>query len=130
MLTLSGTTITPDMLFLELQEMPGKNVILINACQSGIFVDEAPKDFRGVVIAACEKGSVTTPYEPYGTTAIFGAFLELYAPPEQIRDLSQIELDVSDWWHSFLHKTFVTPKPGLKISYEEQIFRPSIKFLF
>lgn len=126
------TTITPADLYMHLTRIKGQSAVLINACQSGVFVEEAPETFDGVVITACNRNSVTTPYEPYNTTTIFAAFFDLYADDPALQlDLHEIELELGDWYHNFMHQMLITPKPGLRVSYEPQIFRPKFgKFLF
>jgi hypothetical protein len=122
-----GTTITPADLFGALEGVRGRKAILLNACEAGIFAEEAARSarFEGVVIAACARGFATTPHEPSGTTAIFAAFLELYADePERVRNLAAVEIDrAGGLWTNLAHHWQRLWMPGTKpISYEPVIF--------
>lgn len=120
-------TITPKDLFGALAPVDGRKAVLINACEAGIFADEAPSwaSFRGVVIAACAKGFATTPHEPSGTTAIFAAFLDLYADdPHRELNLATTKIDrAGGLWTNLAHKwSSFWGKGGLPVSYEPAIF--------
>lgn len=119
----SNSTIDPKYFFSILHGFKGTTAVVINACESGVFVDEAPEDFLGVIFTACPVGTKTTPYEPDGTTAIFSTFLRLYEEdPYQQLDLMSVEIDeVGGWWTNFLHKLFAPS--GIKISYNAVVLK-------
>lgn len=122
-----GTTVTPADLFAGLEPIQGRKAVLLNACEAGIFAEEAAQRgaFDGVVIAACPRGFATTPHEPSGTTAIFAAFLELYADdPARVHNLATVEIDrAGGLWTNLAHHWQSLWRPGGKpISYEPVVF--------
>jgi len=118
-------TITPSMLFTYLKAVKGSKAVLINACESGVFPNAIDR-FKGVVIAACDKGHATTPYEWWGTTAIVAAFLRLYEDdPSKIIDLAEADIGAAGgWWYNFMHRVMFA-HPKLKLSYDPVIYRGS-----
>jgi hypothetical protein len=123
-----GTTITPADLFAALEPIHGRKAVLLNACEAGIFAEEAAKwgRFDGVVIAACARGFATTPHEPSGTTAIVAAFLEIYSDdPARVHNLATVEIDrAGGLWTNLAHHWQSLWRGGGKkpISYEPVIF--------
>ena len=119
-------TVTPKRLFAALAPIRGRKALLINACEAGIFADEAPSwaEFSGVVIASCPKGYATTPHEPTGTTAIFAAFLELYADePARELNLARAEIDrAGGLWTNLAHRWQNFWGGGLPLSYDPVVF--------
>jgi hypothetical protein len=122
----ANVTISPEYLIKLLTLVRGIKAILINACESGIFATEAATTkyiFDGVVIAACPKGTITTPHETTNTTAIFAAFLDLYSDdPSQKFNLRTIGLDTAgSFWVNLAHhiNNIFGSKP---ISYEPVIY--------
>lgn len=120
-------TLTPKDLFAALEPIKGRKAVLLNACEAGIFAEEAARwgTFDGVVIAACARGFATTPHEPSGTTAIFAAFLELYADdPARVENLASVELDRAGglWTNLAHHWQSLWRAGGKPISYEPVIF--------
>lgn len=98
----------------------GESCVIIGACRSGKFTnsDVIPMNYRGVVIAACDSDSKTTPYEPDEMTAIYAGFLDWYDDdPSEVYDLSQLDFKsggwLCNWWHQ-LNNLF----GQWKISYE------------
>lgn len=127
-------TITPEGLIAKLATVKGTKALLINACESGIFAEAARKDpdFHGVVIAACAPGYATTPHEPTGTSAIYAAFLGLYADdPKAVKNLGTVHLEnAGGTWTNFRHKwTDFWSGGGLPISYDPVVFQNG-DFLF
>ncbi|MBX3466209.1 MAG: hypothetical protein KF878_04840 [Planctomycetes bacterium] len=125
-----GTTITPADLFAALEPVQGRKAVLLNACEAGIFAEEAARwgRFEGVVIAACPRGYATTPHEPSGTTAIFAAFLDLYASdPTRVHNLATVEIDRAGglWTNLAHHWQSLWRGGGKPISYEPVIFASS-----
>ena len=122
-----GVTITPADMFAALEAIHGRKAVLLNACEAGIFAEEAPSraGFDGVVIAACPRGFATTPHEPSGTTAIFAAFLDIYADdPARVHNLATVEIDrAGGLWTNLAHHWQSLWRPGGKpISYEPVIY--------
>lgn len=120
-------TLTPADLFAALAPVQGRKAVLLNACEAGIFAEEAARQegFEGVVIAACARGFATTPHEPSGTTAIFAAFLELYADdPARVENLASVEIDRAGglWTNLAHHWQSLWRLGGKPISYEPVIF--------
>lgn len=122
-----SVTVTPSDLFAALEPIQGRKAILLNACEAGVFAEEAARwaSFEGVVIAACARGYATTPHEPSGTTAIFAAFLEIYADdPERVENLASVEIDRAGglWTNLAHHWQSLWRAGGKPISYEPVIF--------
>ncbi len=120
-------TIAPDALIAKLATVKGTKALLLNACESGVFAESARKnpDFQGCVIAACPPGYATTPHEPTGTSAIYAAFLGLYAnDPKAVKNLSTARLEkAGGTFTNFAHKwsDFWTGS-GLPISYDPVLY--------
>lgn len=130
-ITASECRITPDILIEKLNEISGTKALLINACESGCFAEEAKQawgrdrnNFKGVVIAACPIGFSTTPHEPSNLSAVYATFLKFYQDdPEIIKNLSSLEITkVGSWWNNFRHQISNIGEGGLPISYEPVIF--------
>lgn len=122
----AASTLEPAALFDALARLAGSKAVLINACESGVFAEAAAArgDLDGVVIAACPRGTTTTPHEPAGTTAIVAAFLELYASdPARVLDLSRVDLPrAGGFWTNLLHhlQHWRAERP---LSYDPVIYR-------
>lgn len=122
-ITRYDTTIRPNDLINALSTIRGQKAILINACESGIFCEEAEnRRFNGIVIAACPRGFVTTPHEWRESSALYSTFLSLYEENLNIEiELSEINLGtVGGWWSNFLHSMSTGQ---LVASYEPVIYR-------
>jgi len=120
----ANATISPKYLFNLLTSIRGKRAVLINACESGIFATEAiTTKFKGIIITSCPKGTLTTPHETTNTTAIFAAFLTLYADDPSIKfNLATIPLDsAGSFWVNLTHhlNNIFSSKP---ISYDTVIY--------
>jgi hypothetical protein len=127
-------TITPIGLMERLGEIHGPKAVLLNACESGVFADDARRhpEWRGVVIAACPEGYATTPFEPTGTSAICAAFLKLYeGNPTTVKNLATERIEkAGGTWTNFRHKwSDFWGGSGKPISYEPVIYA-SADFLF
>lgn len=121
-----GVTLEPKGLFHLFSAIKGQKALLINACEAGIFAEEAASwsQYSGVVVAACRRGFATTPHEPAGTTAIFAAFLEVYADdPVARKNLASVEIDrAGGLWTNLAHKWQHMWGGGLPVSYEPAVF--------
>jgi hypothetical protein len=121
-----AVTLTPKDLFGILAAVRGRKAVLINACESGVFAEEAALwgEFQGVVVTACKRGFATTPHEPTGTTAIFAVFLELYSDDAtQRQNLATVRFErAGGLWTNLAHQWQGMWGDGLPISYEPAIF--------
>ncbi len=119
-------TITPSTLFEALAQVQGSKAMVINACEAGVFTEAAREqpEYQGVVIAACRRGTATTPHEPSGTTAIFAAFLGLYSQePWREQNLARVEIDrAGGLWTNLAHHWKSLWRGGLPLSYQPVIF--------
>jgi hypothetical protein len=121
------TTIDPSGLISVISAIKGTHAVLLNACESGVFVDAAQRnqDFRGVVIAACAPGYATTPYEPMNLSAIYASFLGLWRDdPASVKNLATVKIEkAGGTWTNFRHKwSDFWGGGGLPISYEPVVF--------
>jgi len=118
-ISLPGSVIEPDYLFRQLDMIPGTKHLLLNACESGMFVTQAPSDFKGVINTACAEGYSTTPCEDKMHSSLFYGFLRNYSDPTNIYDLGELEIQAGHWTNNFRHKwvDFWNPN-GKPISYQ------------
>ena len=115
-----------------LSQISGTKAIVINACQSGCFVNALRKDttFRGVIIAACSVGYATTPCKQTETSAIFAGFLGIYQEDSQIiANLSTAHISSGYWLENWRRKLVDLGAGGLYISYDPVIYSTA-DFLF
>lgn len=132
-LTTEDCRVTSEKLIQTLVKIQGVQALLINACESGCFVDaaRANQKFKGVVIASCSVGFATTPHEPSNLSATYAAFLHQYEDdPSSIKNLSMMNLTKAGfWWNNFRHQISDIGAGGLPISYDLVIYSTA-NFLF
>lgn len=132
--TMEACRIRPSDLIASLIKVRGKKAILINACESGCFADEAyfkNHEFQGVVISSCAVGFSTTPHEPSNLSATYAAFLSFYQDdPTIVKNLSRLEMTRTGyWWNNFLHQLSDLTDKRLPVSYQPIIYS-NTNFLF
>jgi len=121
-LTTEDCRVKPEKLIQALIGVQGVQALLINACESGCFVEAARKnpDFKGVVVASCSVGFATTPHEPSNLSATYAAFLHQYQDdPSSVKNISTLDLTKAGfWWNNFRHQISDIGAGGLPISYD------------
>lgn len=112
----------------SLRTVNAKKLLLLNACESGTFIDIIKRDnleYRGVIISACDVGFSTTPCESAGHSALYASLLELYESDPNIEinladpGFTKVGRFINNYRHIWVD---FWNRSGLPISYRPVIF--------